>query len=1091
MFSKTTGAVIEQLDVDTIRDLIRDGVSLMVFFGHGTTNGFDINVDEPSLWDNKGRYPVVMANSCFSGNIHKPSTSVLSISEEYVLIEDLGAIAFVATPGLGNPYYLDRYTERLHNHISSLDYGESIGQQMQLTASSNAPTTLGSESNATLSSIGMSLEMTLHGDPAYRINPHSKPELSINDPVLGASFRFEPELITTDLDSFDVLVEVTNIGRSVTQDIILNATRSFPTSGQDEVQYRTLPGLGYKSEVRFRFGIDQTKDVGENEISIKVDLPNDSISEFENYSNNEISSIEFSIIDGDISPVYPYNFGVVPNFNVTLRANTGYPFAPEREYLIQIDTTDTYDSPFFSQVGTHTVKQSGAVVEWDPGLKNIGFIDSTVFFWRVTPSDDQTKWREYSFQVVGGNHGWGQEHFFQLKGNDFDFLNYNRNNRRLSFKETSRELFVNVIGSSENAQEFDATLFSLDGQGAPLGERNVEPGGQAAMAIVVNDTVDLAPWGTYGYQNGQFFNENHQFGNSNNYLDDGQDNRARPEYFFSFEVRKPAQMDSMVAMITDKVPDGFYILAYTLRFADFENTSFWENEHFAAFEALGADSIRFVPNRNPYIFFTRKGSPELTEEVVGKDPREIIKLTSKVHSTLKQGNVQSPEIGPAMEWGSFHLNRKKLEANGDNVQADAMGIELTGSETIHASLNTNGEANLEQVNSDSTLDLRLNYFISDNTNGTPAQLNSWHVLYDPAPDAAINPIAGIAMRSKKISAGEEFHFGVAFQNISEYDFDDIEVHYWVTNKQGDLLQSDTLRYDQLLAREVIFDSVQIFTGDLTGRHTLWMEVNPKGANWHKEQYAFNNKAYRTLTVNADNVNPLLDVTFDGIHILNGDIISPTPEIVMELKDENSYLLMDDTTSFDVYLTDANRVQARVPFIKNGVEQMTFEPATSKRNKARVIYRPEQLADGDYQLSVMGRDASGNNSGNDEYRIEFKVINKSIITNVMNYPNPFTTSTRFVFTLTGTKIPDVFTIQILTITGKVVREITKDELGPINIGRNISQYAWDGTDEYGDRLANGVYMYRVIMKINGKSIDRLESDADQYFTKDFGKMYLFR
>jgi len=113
LFSKTTGAVIEQLDVDTIRDLIRDGVSLMVFFGHGTTNGFDINVDEPSLWDNKGRYPVVMANSCFSGNIHKPSTSVLSISEEYVLIEDLGAIAFVATPGLGNPYYLDRYTERL------------------------------------------------------------------------------------------------------------------------------------------------------------------------------------------------------------------------------------------------------------------------------------------------------------------------------------------------------------------------------------------------------------------------------------------------------------------------------------------------------------------------------------------------------------------------------------------------------------------------------------------------------------------------------------------------------------------------------------------------------------------------------------------------------------------------------------------------------------------------------------------------------------------------------------------------------------------------------------------------------------------
>ena len=110
---------------------------------------------------------------------------------------------------------------------------------------------------------------------------------------------------------------------------------------------------------------------------------------------------------------------------------------------------------------------------------------------------------------------------------------------------------------------------------------------------------------------------------------------------------------------------------------------------------------------------------------------------------------------------------------------------------------------------------------------------------------------------------------------------------------------------------------------------------------------------------------------------------------------------------------------------------------------------------------------------------------------MNYPNPFTTSTQFVFTLTGAVIPYVFTIQIMTVTGKVVREITKAELGNIHIGRNITDYTWDGTDEYGDRLANGVYMYRVIMKIDGESIERRASGADQYFTKDFGKMYLFR
>jgi flagellar hook assembly protein FlgD len=94
-----------------------------------------------------------------------------------------------------------------------------------------------------------------------------------------------------------------------------------------------------------------------------------------------------------------------------------------------------------------------------------------------------------------------------------------------------------------------------------------------------------------------------------------------------------------------------------------------------------------------------------------------------------------------------------------------------------------------------------------------------------------------------------------------------------------------------------------------------------------------------------------------------------------------------------------------------------------------------------------------------------VINKSAITQVINYPNPFTTKTRFVFTLTGARIPDVFTIRIYTVSGKIVKEIHKEELGNIHIGNNITDYYWDGTDNFGDRLANGVYFYQVTVKFN--------------------------
>jgi flagellar hook assembly protein FlgD len=80
---------------------------------------------------------------------------------------------------------------------------------------------------------------------------------------------------------------------------------------------------------------------------------------------------------------------------------------------------------------------------------------------------------------------------------------------------------------------------------------------------------------------------------------------------------------------------------------------------------------------------------------------------------------------------------------------------------------------------------------------------------------------------------------------------------------------------------------------------------------------------------------------------------------------------------------------------------------------------------------------------------------------------------------------------MTVTGKVVRTITRNELGNIHIGRNITDYAWDGRDDFGDQLANGVYLYRVFTRINGSEIEQRETSADQYFKKGWGKMYLMR
>ena len=148
-------------------------------------------------------------------------------------------------------------------------------------------------------------------------------------------------------------------------------------------------------------------------------------------------------------------------------------------------------------------------------------------------------------------------------------------------------------------------------------------------------------------------------------------------------------------------------------------------------------------------------------------------------------------------------------------------------------------------------------------------------------------------------------------------------------------------------------------------------------------------------------------------------------------------------------------------------------------------------DGTYTLIVQARDISANISGDHDYKVSFEVINRPTITEVLNYPNPFTTSTRFVFTVTGKEPPSYMKIQIMTVTGRVVREVPMHELGPIRVGRNITEFAWDGTDEFGDRLARGVYLYRVYAKLHGEDIEIRSTGASGYFKEGYGKMYLLQ
>ena len=80
-----------------------------------------------------------------------------------------------------------------------------------------------------------------------------------------------------------------------------------------------------------------------------------------------------------------------------------------------------------------------------------------------------------------------------------------------------------------------------------------------------------------------------------------------------------------------------------------------------------------------------------------------------------------------------------------------------------------------------------------------------------------------------------------------------------------------------------------------------------------------------------------------------------------------------------------------------------------------------------------------------------------IQDVYNYPNPFKEKTQFTFQQ-NLSIPIDIKIKVYTIAGRFIKEIEKQ-----NVQDRFVVIDWDGMDNDGDRVANGTYLYKIIVK----------------------------
>jgi hypothetical protein len=1034
--AKRSRDVGENIDVSAE---VNKGVSLITFFGHSspTTLDFDVGyVTNPVLgYDNKGKYPMFLINGCNAGSFFLYNKL---FGEDWIVAPNKGALGFIAHTYYGLVSTLQAYSSNFYEvaYKDSVFIKQGIGDIQKETARRYMQ-----QNGVSIYNVTQAQQMILLGDPAVKLFGAPRADYEINDNNLSIeSLNDEP--VTAESDSFGIKIIVRNFGQAKEDTFRIEVQRRY--NDNTIVTYDSLfsPVL-YSDTLTFVIRKDRNQAAGNNTFTVTVD-PDGVVKELD--ETNNTASIGFAIPLNGTRNLFPYKYAIVSDRQANLSFQSTDLLSDERSFLMEVDTTDQFNSGFkkaFTIKGKVFARQALELLDQD----------SLTYYWRTRLAEpaagESEAWALSSFSYIHDSpQGWAQIDFPQYTENPAVGLVKDPELRRLEYPETVTDVSITTFGY---ARTNVITDIHVQIAGA---EYNLTTQGFACRFNTINliafDRRSTVPYIGIPFK---WYNRA------------GRACGRQPWVINSFAVPEmiTGNGDDIVAYV-DNIAVGDSVVLFSIGYVNYPA---WPAAARTKLGELGISvaQINALIAGEATVIFARKGltpGQAIVIRAPGAPPeQQQLQVNKTITGRYTSGEMTSVSIGPALKWINLATRRGHAEPS-DQWAVDIIGVKLNGEEKVLLP-GVPYDRDLSFIDATEYPMLKLRYTTSDDVNLTPVQLAKWLVFYEPAAEGMLIYKGGRTPQT--VSEGVVWDGPYGFVNIGEKEFtDSLRVDIDVFNTPVRVSEDSNFKIKAPAPGDTTWFHVAVPTLNKIGANDVNVFVNKR---IQPEQYYDNNvlELRDYLNVQREPFDPVLEVTIDGRHVANGDFVSPNPVIRARLWDNNRILFKRDTLGVILLFSDTCQTDCNLRRIWFSNPDVSWSAATDSTDFS-VVYKPHDLVEGRYLLRVSGSDEEGNASGDTDYEVTFLVSVERTVLMLPPFPNPLQLSTMFRIVVSGADQPADVSIQFTSAAGVPVQAISKS----LYIGTN--EILWNGADPSGYLLPPGVYIYRIQLPVAGEVYEKI-------------------